>query len=163
MKKINAIIVVSLISMAVAPVFSQTGEQAAEAYTTAGAPLEDTALSDAKGAAALYEALQESDTLQTGFTARVTEVCQAKGCWMRLELADGQQVMVRFKDYGFFVPKDIAGREVAVQGKAYLSEVPEAERRHLARDAGLPEEEVLRITGPGREAGFEATGVRIYN
>ena len=82
---------------------------------------------------------------------------------MRLELADGRQVMVRFKDYGFFVPKDIAGRQVAVQGKAFLSEVPEAERRHLARDAGLPESELQRISGPGKAAGFEASGVRIYN
>ncbi len=163
MKKINATIAISLIILVLGPVFSQSEQPATEAFTTAGAPLDDGALNSAEEAAVLYESLKRTDTLQLGFKARVTEVCQAKGCWMRLELADGRQVMVRFKDYGFFVPMDIAGRQVAVQGKAFLSEVPEDERRHLARDAGLSEEEVRRISGSGREAGFEASGVRIYN
>ena len=45
----------------------------------------------------------------------IKEVCQHKGCW--LKLTDGtKEITVRFKDYGFFVPKDAATSRVIVQG-----------------------------------------------
>ncbi|MBC2839897.1 DUF4920 domain-containing protein [Robiginitalea sp. SC105] len=132
-------------------------------YSEAGASLSVAAPMDADRAADFFASLQPADTLDAVFRARVVDVCQAKGCWMRLELPEGREVMVRFKDYGFFVPMDIAGREVVVGGKAFISEVSEAERRHLAEDAGLPEAEVMAITGPAREPGFVAEGVRIFN
>ena len=45
----------------------------------------------------------------------MADVCQKKGCWM--ELKEGEQSMlVRFKDYAFFMPKDGFGREVLAQG-----------------------------------------------
>ena len=117
---------------------------------------------DAGQAGKLFQELSPSDTLRTSFKAEVLEVCQAKGCWMRLALADSQQVMVRFKDYGFFVPKDLAGNQVLVEGKAFISEVPEAERRHLAEDGGATAGELEAIEGTSREFGFEANGVRVY-
>ena len=70
--------------------------------------------------------------------------------------------MVRFKDYGFFVPKDIAGKKVLVEGKAFVSEVDEAERRHMAEDAGKPDSLIAQIHGSEFQMGFEASGVRIY-
>lgn len=141
------------------------GARAQEAadYASVGEPLEITGAGDTGEAAELFGNLQPGDTVSTVFRARVLEVCQARGCWMRLELEEGRSVMVRFKDYGFFVPMDIAGREVAVGGKAFISEVSEEERRHLARDAGRSETEVKALEGPVREAGFEASGVRIFN
>ena len=109
-----------------------------------------------------YSDMKSGDTLQTAFRAEVLEVCQAKGCWMRLALSDEEQVMVRFKDYGFFVPKDLAGTEVLVEGLAFISEVPEEERKHLAEDGGATEEELSAIVGSAKEYGFEASGVRLY-
>ena len=46
----------------------------------------------------------------------ILATCKMKGCWMNMNAADAGQpeMMVRFKDYGFFVPKDIAGRTVNV-------------------------------------------------
>ena len=70
--------------------------------------------------------------------------------------------MVRFKDYGFFVPKDIAGKRVLVEGKAFVSEVGEDERRHMAEDAGEPDSLIAKITGSEMQKGFEASGVRIF-
>ena len=133
----------------------------AAGVTQAGAPLSGSPLLDPAAASELFQALAATDTVQTGFKAKVLEVCQMKGCWMRVELAQEQTVMVRFKDYGFFVPKDIAGSEVWMEGKAFISEVPEGERRHLARDAGRTEQEVMAIRGPERAPEFEASGVRI--
>ena len=143
-------------------VFSQSKAE----FLAVGAPIADdraVGAADSPEAARLFEGLKPRDTVQTVFRARVVDVCQAKGCWMRLALPEGEAVMVRFKDYGFFVPKDIAGQEVVVSGEAFISEVSEEERRHLAADAGKPEAEIRKIRGAAREPGFEAAGVRIYH
>ena len=108
-----------------------------------------------------FEEINPTDTLRTAFRAEVLEVCQAKGCWMRLALPQGEAVMVRFKDYGFFVPKDLAGSEVIVQGRAFISEVSEADRKHLAEDGGATADEISAIQGSVREYGFEASGVQV--
>ena len=39
---------------------------------------------------------------------------------MNLDLENGQEIMVNFKDYSFFVPKDIEGKKVIVDGKASI-------------------------------------------
>ena len=45
-----------------------------------------------------------SDTVNMVIKGVIKEVCSKKGCWMRLPLTDEEDLMVRFKDYGFFVP-----------------------------------------------------------
>ena len=89
------------------------------------------------------------------------DVCQAKGCWMTLNLEDGQEVMVKFKDYAFFVPKNISGKEVVLNGKAFIEEVSVEEQRHYAEDAGKSEAEILLIKEPKRTLSFEADGVLV--
>ena len=84
-----------------------------------------------------------------------------KGCWMTLNMADGNQVMVKFKDYGFFVPKDIAGKEVIINGKAFVEEVSVGDQKHYAEDAGKSAEEIAAITAPKKTFSFEADGVLI--
>lgn len=106
-----------------------------------------------------YDKLSTSDTLSTKFTAKVIEVCQAKGCWMRLELNKGEEAMIKFKDYGFFVPKDITGREVVVNGNAFVNQMSVEEQKHYAKDGGKSEEEITKITEPKKTYGFLADGV----
>ncbi len=48
-----------------------------------------------------YQNMGTADTLQTTFTAKVKEVCKVKGFWMKLEMANREEAMVSFKDYGF--------------------------------------------------------------
>ena len=105
--------------------------------------------------------MQVGDTLKTKMIAKVNSVCQAKGCWMRLDLEDGNEAMVKFKDYGFFMPKDIAGDYVIVNGKAFVEEVSVDEQRHYAEDAGKTANEIASITKPKRTFSFEADGVLI--
>ncbi len=89
----------------------------------------------------------------------VESVCARKGCWM--VLADGERSMrVTFKDYGFFVPTDIAGRRVRCEGVFAVEEVPVDEARHYLEDEGRHAEAAL-VTEPQREFVFEATGVRV--
>ena len=57
------------------------------------------------------------------------------------------------------MPKDIAGREVIVNGKAFVNEVSVEELRHYAEDAGKSEEEIAQITEPEKTYSFLADGV----
>lgn len=106
-----------------------------------------------------YELMSVADTLQAKFRAKVTEVCKVKGCWMKLQLQNGQETMVRFKDYGFFMPMDIAGEEVIVNGLAFVENMSIEDQRHYAKDGGSSEKEVAEITQPKKVFGFEADGV----
>ena len=106
-----------------------------------------------------YASMSVGDTIDAKMIAKVDEVCQAKGCWMKLDLPDGEQVMVKFKDYGFFMPKDISGKEVIINGKAFVNEVPVDEQRHYAEDGGATPEEIAKITEPKKTLSFEADGV----
>jgi len=106
-----------------------------------------------------YKNLKEGDTLTLKFTSSINEVCKKKGCWMKLDLGTDKEVMVRFKDYGFFMPLNADGREVIVNGKAYVSTTSVKELRHFAKDAGKTEEEILKITDPEYTLAFEADGV----
>ena len=118
----------------------------------------DDALS-AKRMATHFESMAVGDSIDTKMIAKVDEVCQAKGCWMKVDLENGEQAMVKFKDYGFFMPMDIAGREVVLNGKAFVNEVPVEEQRHYAEDAGKSAEEIAKITEPKKTFSFVADGV----
>ncbi|MBM3442275.1 MAG: DUF4920 domain-containing protein [Bacteroidetes bacterium] len=90
---------------------------------------------------------------------KVVEVCLEKGCWMKLAQADGKTLMVRFKDYGFFMPKNIVGKEVLLEGDASYRQMSVDMQRHYAKDAGKSEEEIQRIREPKRDLQFVAKGV----
>ncbi|MBD2721138.1 DUF4920 domain-containing protein [Hymenobacter armeniacus] len=112
---------------------------------------------------ALNTALGARDSAQVKLVGKASAVCQAKGCWMTLPTADGKEMRVRFKDYGFFVPKDLSGHDVVVSGWAYRSTVPKSELQHYAKDAGKSEKEVAAITQDEQQLTFMADGVRVVN
>jgi hypothetical protein len=94
-------------------------------------------------------------------TGVVTDVCQEKGCWMKLERNNGEKVMVKFKDYGFFMPKNIVGKEVVLEGEAVVKAVSVKQLQHYAKDAGKSEEEIKSIKKPKKELQFVAGGVLV--
>ena len=91
-----------------------------------------------------------SDSLAVKVTGKVGEVCQAKGCWMEMlsTKADAPVMTVKFKDYAFFMPKDLTGRTVAIDGYAYKEVTSVDELKHYAEDAGKSKEEIAKITQP---------------
>jgi hypothetical protein len=131
------------------------------AYTSVGIRISDKEAMLASTASEQYETMIIGDTMPTKMMAKVIEVCQSKGCWMKLNLEDGNEVMVKFKDYGFFMPKDIAGKEVIVNGIAFVNEVPVDEQQHYAKDAGKSDEDIAVITTSKKTFSFEADGVLI--
>lgn len=105
---------------------------------------------------------QESLTeLEAKVSGTVLEVCQVKGCWMTLETPDEGEMRVTFKDYGFFMPKDIADKTVVIEGTAELVTTSVEDLKHYAEDAGQTQEEIDQITEPEKEITFEAFGVII--
>jgi hypothetical protein len=100
------------------------------------------------------------DSMKVKVKGTVQGVCQAKGCWININ--DGQgaaETFVKFKDYGFFMPKDCAKREVIMEGYAYREVTSVEELRHYAEDEGKSKEEIEAITEPVEEMKFMASGV----
>lgn len=156
MKQINILIVFLLAICAIQAQNSQNGKSSLASF---GEVIESQGAMNTKEMTLKYQHMAVADTLTTKFTAKVTDVCKAKGCWMKLEMEDGSKTMVKFKDYGFFVPKDIEGKKVIVNGKAFVSEMSVADQRHYAKDGGKSEEEIAQITEPKKTYSFEADGV----
>lgn len=166
MKHILALLVLSLVFVSCKNNTKETPENHVEteevkeiAYASFGDRIEADDVVSAEIMADKFKNMTVGDSISTKMVAKVNEVCQAKGCWMKLDLGNEEQVMVKFKDYGFFMPKNIAGKEVIVNGKAFVSEVSVDEQRHYAEDAGKSKEEIAAITEPKRTFTFEADGV----
>ncbi|WP_250631064.1 DUF4920 domain-containing protein [Rhodoflexus caldus] len=92
----------------------------------------------------------------------IVQTCLKKGCWMTVDIGNNEKMTVRFKDYGFFVPKSGAdGLEVVFEGVARKEMRSVEELRHYAQDAGKSKEEIAQIIAPKEEITFEASGVII--
>lgn len=107
---------------------------------------------------AKFNTMKVGDTINVKFASKIKEVCSKKGCWMKLPIGE-TETMVRFKDYGFFMPLDSNDKEVIVEGKAFVKITPVKELQHYAEDAGKTKEEIALITEPKKEFAFEANGV----
>ena len=106
------------------------------------------------------QAVTEPEPLQ--IEAPVTSACQHKGCWMTLQDAGANnELFVRFLDYSFFVPKDLAGKTAVIKGNFYQDTTSVEDLRHYAEDEGLSAEEVAQITEPKVEYKFYASGVYV--
>jgi hypothetical protein len=91
----------------------------------------------------------------------ILEVCTIKGCWMTMRDAGGEEVLVRFKDYGFFVPRNAMGRTAWVTGVPQRQTLSVEALRHLAEDAGRTPAEIAAITEPEDRLMFLADAVWI--
>lgn len=117
----------------------------------------------ADGAISLSDLSQKmattTDKVHTKVRGKIDAVCQAKGCWMNLVNDEGDEIFVKFKDYGFFMPLDCAGKEVIMDGYAFKETTSVDELRHYAEDNGDSPEQIAAITQPKDELKFMAHGV----
>jgi len=129
------------------------------AYLSFGEKITDENVISKETMSEKFNTLKEGDTIDIKFTSSINEVCKSKGCWMKLDLGDENESMVRFTDYGFFMPLDSDNKEVIVDGRAYVTKMSVKEQQHYAEDAGHSEEEIAKITEPKYTYAFEADGV----
>ncbi|GAB3224012.1 hypothetical protein GCM10027346_03690 [Hymenobacter seoulensis] len=110
---------------------------------------------------ALNTVLGTQDSAQVKLIGKADAVCQAKGCWLTMKTPEGKEMRVRFKEYAFFVPKDITGKTIVINGWAHRETVPVEDLRHYAQDAGKTKQEIAAITQPEQQLNFEADGVLV--
>lgn len=108
----------------------------------------------------LMQELQGKDSLFTTVKGNITAACQAKGCWMNMDM-NGNQMLVKFKDYGFFVPKNSADHEAIISGWAYSDTISVSQQIEIAKDANATEEEIAKINSPKVKLQFMANGLVI--
>lgn len=90
----------------------------------------------------------------------VVRNCTDRGCWMQVApAADAEGVRVTFRDYGFFIPVNSAGKRVRMVGVAERLTIPPA-----AVDARKGEGATLLTESDGSvtELTFIATGVELH-
>lgn len=134
-------------------------EEVAISYTSYGEKISVDGALKMTDVLAKYQDLKVGDTINLKFASNINDVCSKKGCWMKLPVGETEEVMVRFKDYGFFMPLDSKGNEVIVAGKAFVKETSVEDLKHYAEDAGKSAEEIAKITEPKKTLSFEAHGV----
>ncbi|OJJ13928.1 hypothetical protein BKI52_44995 [marine bacterium AO1-C] len=115
----------------------------------------------AKSAQVVPASLVGKEKAQLKVKGQILKVCKMKGCWMTMDLGNKEKMLIRFKDYGFFVPKDCDGKTAVIQGTAKKEVISVAQLRHYAKDAGKSKKEIEAITKPQKKYTFEATGVLI--
>tara|TARA_B110000977_G_scaffold94364_1_gene124766 strand:- start:4130 stop:4591 length:462 start_codon:yes stop_codon:yes gene_type:complete len=110
----------------------------------------------------IYDLAQNGEVNNIVLEGEITQTCAKKGCWMDVKVSEQDTLMVRFKDYGFFVPKEgVEGLRTVVKGKAKMDTISVEMLRHYAEDAGDSEEEILKIMEPKYVLEFIADGLLI--
>ena len=122
---------------------------------------EDISPDDAVDAAELLAMMSGKDSVPVKVQGTINGSCAMKGCWMKMDLGNDQEMHVTFKDYGFFVPKSMNGENAIIEGYASVDTLDVAYLRHLAQDAGKSQEEIDAITEPKVSLTYVATGVLI--
>ncbi len=129
---------------------AKPGEWYGEKITADGAvPITDVAAKLAGG----------TESMDTKIKAKIVEVCPNKGCWLKLELSNGETAMVKMKDYGFFLPLAAKGKTVVIDGEIKMKTTSVAELKHYAEDAKKSKEEIDAITKPQKEMKVLAKGI----
>jgi len=100
-------------------------------------------------------------SVKTKLEGEIISTCPKKGCWIEMKI-DDKDVFVKFKDYGFFVPKSgMEGKKAIIQGLASIDTLSVKDLKHYAEDAGKSKSEIEKITSPEIKISFLAEGVII--
>ncbi|MFM1874869.1 MAG: hypothetical protein RL266_606 [Bacteroidota bacterium] len=122
---------------------------------------EEFEITETVAAADVAGLMNDSSSNEFIVEGTIQECCQKKGCWMKVDMGNGESMRVSFKDYGFFVPLDAGGRSMTMKGIAMYDTIQVDMLKHLAEDAGKTQEEIDAIVNPELALTFEATGVLI--
>lgn len=124
------------------------------------ADVEKSAVSPAQ----LQKKLKKSKKVENvAIKGKVTDVCDKKGCWLTVETENNDKFFVKMKDYAFFVPTALKGKNVVLEGTAEKKVISVDEQKHYAEDAKKPQSEIDAITKPQEEIRFVASGIKVVN
>ena len=107
--------------------------------------------------------LHDSTAIETKVKAKVLDVCTKMGCWLKLQVNDSTTAFVKMKDYAFFLPVDIKGKSIVLDGEAKMNTTSVAELRHYAKDAKQTKARIEVITQPKSEIRLMAKGIVVVD
>ncbi|MBJ2122900.1 DUF4920 domain-containing protein [Flavobacterium sp. IB48] len=93
----------------------------------------------------------------------VTDVCPKRGCWISIRTEDGASFFVKMKDYAFFVPTALKGKNVVLEGDAERKVTSVEELKHYAKDAKKSKAEIEAIKASKYEIRFLANGIKVVD
>lgn len=154
MKIISKLVLVAIASVG----FVATAEQDFTADKAYGAEM--PAMGQAVSLKQAIAAKAADENGMTKIEGQITEVCQAKGCWMIL--VDGDTyARVTFEDYGFFVPIETSMQRSVVYGTLTEHVLTGEQAQHYAQDAGA--KSTLEMEGEVKEYSIVARAVQLEN
>ena len=110
----------------------------------------------------LLNELAVNDSVQVKVEAVINSICQKKGCWMYIDLNEETEMLVRFKDYSFFVPREgMKNKDAVISGVLFYDTINVNSLKHYAYDEGKSKEEINLIKKPKLSFSFIAEGVYI--
>ncbi|RNA62518.1 DUF4920 domain-containing protein [Chryseobacterium nematophagum] len=132
---------------------------------TYGASIATNSLSDVISVGKLNKKLKKENKKieNVAIKGKVTDVCEKKGCWLTIQTEDNSQFFVKMKDYAFFVPTALKGKNVVLDGSAERKIISIDEQKHYAEDAKKPQSEIDAINQPKEEIRFVANGIQVVN
>lgn len=139
-------------------VFAQAPKGKANVGTEYGAKLNEQG---AMPSAELYHMVAGGDTAFVKIKTKVLTSCASEGCWLTFFVNDSISAIAKMKDHAFFVPLDIQGKTVVMEGKAYMKVTSVKELKHLAEDAKKPKKDIDAITKPKKQIVYITNGVLV--
>lgn len=103
--------------------------------------------------------LKGKEKVEVKVTGKVSAICKAMGCWMKMEREGGEAMMVKMKDHKFYLPKDCEGKTAIIEGVASVKKRTVEELKHYAEDENKSQAEIDAIKEPTEEVVFIAAGV----
>jgi len=129
-----------------------------------GADISEVVLNKAISVDKLESELSNAKKLEAiTVKGEVTDVCEKRGCWITLKTEDGASFFVKMKDYAFFVPTALKGKNVVLEGNAEKKVTSVEELKHYAKDAKKTKAEIDAIKMPKEEIRFLASGIKVIN
>lgn len=166
MKKLVLLVAISFSALAFSQEKKKSGPPEGNALVgdTYGAQVSAKVEKSAITPAKLEEKLQKDKKVENvAVKGKVTNVCEKKGCWLTIETENNEQFFVKMKDYAFFVPTALIGKNVVLEGNAETKLTTVDELKHYAEDAKKPQSEIDAITDPKEEIRFMANGIKVVN
>lgn len=107
----------------------------------------------------LADSMKLVEELEVIISGTITDVCQMSGCWLELDMGNGNEVLVTFPEDVFVVPGDAIGKQATVTGLASKVILPVKRLQLQAADEGATEEEINAIVEPVTEYSIAASQV----
>jgi len=143
-----------------ASLFSQAPKGKAKVGTVYGQRTDERG---AMPAMELYNMVVNGDTVNVKVKTKVVTSCASEGCWLTFRVNDSTDALAKMKGHSFFVPLDIQGKTVILDGKSYMKVTSVKELKHLAEDAKKPKKEIDAITKEKKQIVFITNGVLVVN